>query len=309
MTLTVRASTTSDLEALLAFTTSEPVAWTGPDRYRDEAATRNHRPEWSWLALRDGIPVGRAIWWGASDADVPATLDDVLVTGARDEQDRITIAAGLLRAGAASFGTVREWIVDVAVDWRDDPAAVAAVRWRSEAASAAGLPRTTERISVAWTPDAGLPAPGHDLSFRSGDDDEFLDLFARVTVGSLDDHTRATVERLGARATAADDLEFYASLPGRREDWRIAVGTDGVTRGFVLATRTAYDAAVSYIGVLPQHRGNGVVDALLAEALRVHHAAGEARVVGTTDAANTPMWQAFERAGFRVTKRRIVFDR
>ena len=41
----------------------------------------------------------------------------------------------------------------------------------------------------------------------------------------------------------------------------------------------------------------------------MHHAAGEPRVVGTTDAANTPMWRAFERAGFGVTKRRIVFDR
>lgn len=308
MTLTFRASTTADLEALLAFTTSEPVAWTGPDRYRDEAAAHNLRPAWSWLALRDGVPVGRAIWWGGADADVPATLDDVLVPGARDERDRVTIAAGLLRAGAASFGVTPEWIVDVAVDWRDDPAAVASVAWRAAAASVAGLPRTTERISVAWTPDAGVPAPRRDLTFRTGDDDEFLDLFARVTVGSLDDHTRATVARLGARGTAADDLEFYASLPGRREDWRIAVGADGVTRGFVLATRTAYDAAVSYIGVLPQHRGNGVVDALLAEALRVHHAAGEPRVVGTTDAANTPMWRAFERAGFGVTKRRIVFD-
>lgn len=37
--------------------------------------------------------------------------------------------------------------------------------------------------------------------------------------------------------------------------------------------------------------------------------AGEPKVVGTTDAANTPMRRAFERAGFVVTKRRIVFER
>jgi len=77
----------------------------------------------------------------------------------------------------------------------------------------------------------------------------------------------------------------------------------------VLATRTAYDAAVSYIGVLPQHRGRGIVDGLLAEALRVHGAAGEPRVVATTDADNAPMRRAFERTGATVTKRRMVFER
>jgi ribosomal protein S18 acetylase RimI-like enzyme len=186
------------------------------------------------------------------------------------------------------------------------------VRWREEAARAAGLGRTTERVSVAWTSDAAV-GPGArstgGFAFRGGDDDEFVDLFGRVSVGSLDAHTLATVEELGRQSAALDDLDFYRSLPGRREDWRIAEDPVGVVVGFVLATRTAYDAAISFIGVLPQHRGRGVVDALLDEGLRVHAAAGEDRVVGTTDATNTPMRRAFERAGFVVTKRRLVYSR
>lgn len=305
MTIAFRACRADDLEALLAFTTSEPVSWTGPDRYRQESLTRNHRPEWSYLAERDGHPVGRALWWGGSDADSPVTLDDLLVDAPND--DRVAIATGLLRAGADAFGTLPEWIVDVAVDWHDDPRAVAALTWRGEAARAAGLDRTTERVSVVWEPGTGLPEVG-GLTYRSGDDAEFLDLFARVAVGSLDAHTRAAVAELGARGAAADDLAFYASLPGRRRDWRVAEDADGLVVGFVLATRNAYDAAISFIGVLPQHRGRGVVDALLAEALRIHDVAGEARVVATTDTDNTPMRRAFERAGFSVTKRRMVFE-
>lgn len=309
MTVTVRASTVDDLEALLAFTTDEPVAWTGADRYRRESATRNHRPEWSFLAERDGEVVGRAIWWGPADAAVPATLDDVLVDVA-DPGERAAVAAALVRAGAAAFGVLAappEWIVDVAVDWHDDPAAVAAVAWRGSAARDAGLTRTTERVSVAWSSASPVP-PAGPFAFRGGDDDEFVDLFGRVSVGSLDAHTLAAVDQLGRHGAALDDLAFYRSLPGRREDWRVAEDRGGVVVGFVLATRTAYDAAISFIGVLPQHRGRGVVDALLAEGLRVHVGAGEERVVGTTDAANTPMRQAFERAGFVVTKRRIVFE-
>ncbi|MGU3411812.1 GNAT family N-acetyltransferase [Microbacterium sp. M1A1_1b] len=308
MTVTVRASTPDDLEALLAFRTSDPVSWIGPDRYRQESGTRNYRPEWSFLAERDGRPVGRALWWGGADAAKPSTLDDLIVDVPDDE--RVSVAAGLIRAGAQAFGTVPEWVIDVAVDWHDDPRAVAAVAWRERAGRAARLVRTTERVSVVWEPGTGLPTarPDGDLVFRTGDDDEFLDLFARVTVGSLDAHTRATVAELGAHGTAADDLEFYRTLPGRRQDWRIAEDADGLVVGFVLATRTAYDAAISYVGVLPQHRGRGIVDALLAEALRIHAEAGEPRVVGTTDSENVPMRRAFERAGFGVTKRRIVLE-
>lgn len=309
MTVAFRASTPTDLEALLAFSTSEPVSWTRPETYRGESATQHHRPEWSFLALRDGRPVGRALWWGLADASAPSTLDDLLVDPA--EQDRVAVAVGLLRAGEATLGQLPEWIVDVAVDWHEDPAAVAAVAWRAEAARAVGLDRATERVSVVWDPaTSGPPAPvPAGVRFRGGDDAEFLDLFARVAVGSLDAHTRGAVAELGARGAAAEDLAFYRSLPGRREDWRVAEDPHGVVLGFVLATRTAYDAAVSFIGVLPQHRGRGVVDALLAEALRIHTAAGAPRVVGTTDAANTPMRRAFERAGFGVTKRRLVFER
>ncbi|WP_248704009.1 GNAT family N-acetyltransferase [Curtobacterium sp. MWU13-2055] len=308
MTVTFRATTEDDREALLAFSTSEPVAWIGPDRYRAESGTDNYRPGWSWLAERDGRPVARALWWGGADAEVPSTLDDLLVAPDVPEDEQVAIAAGLITAGTAAFGARPEWIVDVAVDWHDDPEAVAAVSWRTAAARAAGLGRSTERVSVAWTPDHGVPMPS-SLRFRSGDDDEFVDLFARVAVGSLDAHTVASVDELGPRGAAADDLEFYRSLPGSRDGWRVALDPDGLVVGFVLATRTAYDAAISFIGVLPQHRGRGVVDGLLTEGLRVHAEAGEPKVVGTTDAANTPMRRAFERAGFVVTRRRIVFER
>jgi len=301
-----------DLEALLAFSTDEPVAWIGADRYRAESATGNYRPEWSWLALRDGHPVGRALWWGGADATAPSTLDDLLIApGSSDPDERREIAAGLIAAGAAAFGSLPEWIVDVAVDWHTDDDAVAAVRWRTAAARAAGLGRMTERVSVALE-QPGAPATGSvstpALRFRGGDDAEFVDLFARVAVGSLDAHTLASVAELGSRGAAADDLAFYRSLPGSRDGWRIALDAEGLVVGFVIATRTAYDAAVSSIGVLPQHRGRGIVDGLLAEAVRVHAAAGAPRVVGTTDATNTPMRRAFERAGFVVTKRRIVFE-
>ena len=105
---------------------------------------------------------------------------------------------------------------------------------------------------------------------------------------------------------ADDDLAFALSLPVEREAWRSAHLSDGRAVGFIVPTRTAYDASISYLGVLPEHRGNGSVHDLLAEMVHVHHEGHEPRIVGTTDAANGPMRSAFERAGFSVTRVRLV---
>nr|WP_230081379.1 MULTISPECIES: GNAT family N-acetyltransferase [Aeromicrobium] len=117
------------------------------------------------------------------------------------------------------------------------------------------------------------------------------------------------VAEQGVDALADDDLQFYLSLPGSRDAWRIATLADGTTVGFTIATRTAYDASISYLGVLPEHRGRGFVDELLAQMVHLHHDDGEQRIVGTTDAANAPMAAAFGRAGFETTRVRIVHAR
>lgn len=48
---------------------------------------------------------------------------------------------------------------------------------------------------------------------------------------------------------------------------------------------------------------------LLSQMVHVHHDDGQERIVGTTDAENTPMRAAFERAAFKVTRARIVHAR
>lgn len=317
-TLTVRHAQPEDIADLGLWTSAEPVAWIDGERFAAELATRNYRLEWSWIAERDGRPVGRALWWGRAADDRPATLDCLLATPASagparpdaaahtDTPERI--GAALIRAGLDSFGAGRplEFNVDVASTWADEPAAVAAVRWRHEAARAGGFTRTTERISFARSDAEPLPERSTRLRFVEASDGHFRALFARVAKDSLDAHTVETVAAKGVEALADDDLEFYLSLPGERAAWRVAELPDGTTVGFIIPTRNAYDASISYLGVLPEHRGNGYVHDLLAEMVHVHHADGQARIVGTTDAGNAPMQRAFERAGFAVTRVRIV---
>jgi len=303
--LAVRPAAPSDLPLLFEWENTEPVAWVDSSRLQRELKTRHYRPEWCWLAEFDGALVGRALWWGPDGAELPVSLDCLLVrdTGLAPEE----VGAALIGAGLGAYepSSLLEFNVDVATEWADDPDAVAAVRWRASAARAGGFVRTTERVTFARAISDPRPERSSRLEFIPASDEEFRAMFARVAEGSLDAHTLDMVAREGVEALADDDLEFYLSLPGERTAWRVA--TSGDQRiGFIIPTRTAYDASISYLGVLPEHRGRGYVNDLLAEMVHIHHDAGESRIVGTTDTTNTPMRDAFERAGFGATRRRIV---
>lgn len=305
---TIRRATLDDVPLLQAWSCDEPVAWIDPERLTAELASRNYRPEWSWIAEQDGRPMARALWWGQADANRPATLDCLTTTVEVAEPERV--GAALIRAGLDAFGAgpALEFNVDVSPAWADDAASVEAVRWRHEAARAGGFSRTTERVSFARSSSDPVPARSQRLRFVAAPDDAFHELFALVATGTLDAHTQDMVAREGLQALADDDLAFYRSLPGERDAWRVAELLDGTMVGFIIPTRTAYDASISYLGVLPEHRGHGFVHDLLAEMVHVHHGSGQDRIVGTTDAANTPMRGAFDRAGFSVTRVRIVHE-
>lgn len=304
--LLIRRCRREHVPLLTAWTSVDPVAWVERQALTDELATGNYRPEWSWIAEEDGRPVGRALWWGKAGADTPSTLDCLAVSpGIFAPED---VGTALVRAGLDTFSSRSdlEFNVDVAVSWASDPAAVEAVRWRHEASHRGGFARTTERISFARSATDPMPPRSARLRFESAPDASFRALFASVSSGSLDGHTIHMVAREGVEALADDDLKFYRSLPGDREAWRTAHLSDGTTVGFIVPTRTAYDASISYLGVLPEHRGHGYVHDLLAEMVHVHHEGGQPRIVGTTDAANQPMRAAFERAVFSVARVRIV---
>jgi RimJ/RimL family protein N-acetyltransferase len=302
--LTFRSAEDSDWNVLLDFATSEPVTWIGSKRLQAEHGTNNYRNHWSWIAEREGRPVGRALWWGQSEAATPASLDCVIVN--EDEPDLSVVACGLIHAGLSVFGTSPEFNVDLHPDWRSNTRAVEAAAWREEAAHRAGLTRTTERISFAWTAGSRMPSDRGILVFRDGTDEEFRALFGAVAADSLDTRSANMLVQHGKEALADDDLDFYRSLPGRRSDWKIAELPSGDTVGFIIPTRTAYDASISYLGILPEHRGQGFVNDLLATMVRMHDADGAERIVGTTDAVNSPMRAAFERAHFKVTRTRMV---
>lgn len=302
------AADPTDLDRALAYPADGPVPALTPEKIREELAGDQMRPEWTWLAEdENGEILGRALWWGRPDSEQPIVLDCLQVRAC--VPDPASVAAGLLAAGHAAFGKLPDYNISLPRDWRTGSGGLAdAVAWRQEAAYEAGLTRAIERLRFEWTPAAGTAEPTGRLVFRDGTDEEFLEAFTRIAAGSLDLHTQNELRTIDAAELARDDVEFYLGCPGERSWWRLAHLPDGTLAGLAVPSATPYHRNVGYLGVVPEQRGQGLIDEVLAEITRFHAAAGAERITATTDTVNAPMAAAFTRAGYEVTEVRLVLE-
>ncbi|MFC8230335.1 GNAT family N-acetyltransferase [Streptomyces sp. NPDC057287] len=306
----------TELDRVLALTSTEPVWRLASDAYQEEAAQRQYRPEWTWAAWSsDGQVLARALWWGQSDSAHPLALDCLAMADDVPAAQRATLAAALLDAGHRAFReTGAETpplynLMRLPGSWRDDPEHVTAVAWRQEAARRAGLSVEVERLQFEWTPEEPLPSEPRRLVFSPEPDDEvFFEAMLRVAEGTLDAHTLESETANGREAAARESLQFYLDRPGKREWWRLAHTPDGALAGLAIPSATPYNRNVGYLGVVPELRGRGYVSEILAAITRFQATEGAERVTATTDLGNHPMAAAFTRAGYRNTDTRLIFS-
>ncbi|MGW7458707.1 GNAT family N-acetyltransferase [Streptomyces sp. NPDC054797] len=297
----------ADVDRALAYPADGPVAALTAEKVREELAGNQFRPEWTWFAEdADGEVLARALWWGRADSERPIALDCLQVRSS--VADPAAVAAGLLAAGHAAFGNLPVYNISLPRGWRDEPELAAAVAWRQEAAYGAGLTREIERLRYEWTPTAGTPEPTGRLVFRDGTDEEFLDAFVRLSAGSLDLHTQTELQSMDAEQLAREDVEFYLDCPGERSWWRLAHLPDGTLAGMAIPSATPYHRNVGYLGVVPEQRGQALIDEILGEITRFHASEGAERITATTDSVNAPMAASFDRAGYQVSEIRLVME-
>jgi RimJ/RimL family protein N-acetyltransferase len=135
---------------------------------------------------------------------------------------------------------------------------------------------------------------------------ELLTLMTHVLDGTLDAHSRDDLTRMTPSEAAAQQYdEELAGYKSPRDWWRIAALSSGAPVGFVIPARNDYNAIIAYIGVLPEHRGHGYIDDILAEGTRILAEQNVPRIRAATDLANVPMANAFTRAGYVTFERQI----
>ncbi|MGW4472429.1 GNAT family N-acetyltransferase [Nonomuraea sp. NPDC004354] len=278
--------------------------------FAELAADGEYRPAWVWIAQRGDEVVARAAFWGPADAEHPWALDFF-------DFDTVETGAALLRAAYAALvppgyhsplGRRPEYHLFLPADWRERPDARADADARAKAAELAGLDFHVERLNLTWKREDGLPSRPARLTFSPVTDDEvLLDLLANVLIGSLDAWDSRELLTRTPREVAAETMTLLADMPGGRGRWRLAHDASGALVGMVMPTRNAKSATVGYIGVDHRHRGNGYAFDLLAEAMHLFAEEGETEINDNTDAGNAPMAAVFERAGYRVSGRRMLF--
>ncbi len=276
----------------------------------EDLASGRRRPEWMWLALRQGRPVARVAWWGHPDDAEPAVLDILDISG---DDDATEVGAALLRTALGSVvpaGTAPpDYVRFIPPDWRDHASSRRVVESRMRVAGRNGARLLVERLRFEWRPGTPIAAPSRRLRFRPvGEDGELIDLMTSVLHGTLDAHSRRELAgtaspRRVASLHYADELARYSSP---RSWWRIGTLPEGEPVGFVIPAANDYGAIIAYIGVAPPHRGNGYVDDLLSEGTRILADEGVPRIRASTDLGNLPMAKSFLRAGWRNFERAIT---
>ena len=277
-----------------------------------DLADGRRRPEWMWVALRGGQLLARAAWWSRSGADAPVLLDVLDIDDGSPDPARVDIGAHMLRTAIAatipSGAPPPEYVRFIPPGWRENVATSQVVQDRMAIAERTGARLFVERMRLEWRPGTPIRAPSRRLMFRPvKDEEELLVLLTAVLDGTLDAHSRADLRQMSAREAAVRQYEDeFAGYSSPRDWWRIATLPDGDPVGFVIAARNDYNPIVAYLAVLPQHRGRGYVDAILAEGTRILAAQNVARIRAATDLGNTPMAEAFRRAGYVNFERAIT---
>ncbi|HEX6519094.1 MAG TPA: GNAT family N-acetyltransferase [Streptosporangiaceae bacterium] len=277
----------------------------------DDLAQGRRRPEWMWVALRGDRLLARAAWWSRPGGDNPYLLDLFDIDDSLPGSERMESGARLLRTAMSK--TVPDqsrppgYSRFVPPDWRDSAVARQVVQDRMTILERTGARLFVERLRLEWRPGTPIAGSRGRLMFRPvRDAEELLTLMASVLDGTLDAHSRRSLATMSARETAVRHYqEEFARYTSPKQWWRIATLPHGEPAGFVVPAHNGYNAVIAYIAVLPEHRGNGYIDDILAEGTRVLAEQRVPRIRASTDVGNTPMANAFQRAGYVNFEREI----
>ncbi|GLW99521.1 GNAT family N-acetyltransferase [Microtetraspora sp. NBRC 16547] len=277
--------------------------------FADDLDAGRRRPEWMWMALRGDRLVARLAWWTKGEGEPPFMLDVFDLDDTLPESERLDLGARLLETATAAVTppSATEYSRFIPPAWRDDETTRRAVEDRMAVLERTGARLLVERLRLEWQPGTPIPEPSGRLRFRPvRGREELVELMTLVLDGTLDAHSQADLAQMTpAQAAAAQYDDEMARYKSPREWWQTATTPDGDPVGFVIPARNSYNAIIAYIGVLPEHRGNGHIDDLLAEGTRILAAHDVPRIRASTDVGNIPMARAFERAGYVNFEREI----
>ena len=275
----------------------------------DMFAAGSMRPEWCFV-LEDGDrAVGRMALWTLPKSEEPldAVLLDVPWNGEYRSLGELLLVdvLGEARAlGAEEIGHV----LDSPPMW---PQFQQHPKERAELLGLTGFALKRETVRFEWRGGAASAASGR-LEFRALEDvgeETFVDAVARVTEGTLDRDMSEEREKQGPREAAREFFGEEQAMEYEAGWWELAYDKPGRDLvGLIMPARNPTSPVIDFIGVVPERRGEGYVDDLLARGAATLLEAGAEQIRADTDTANVPMAAAFRRAGYAEFAKRCEYE-
>ncbi len=294
------------------------VAWTDPNRvddvkqYVDQMMKKGSiRPEWCFVALQENRLMGRVAYWALPKAGKPEAL--VLLDLPWEHEQYLSIGTLLLQETLTLMKEMGVDQIGYVVDtppmppqWQRFPEQ----RMRLFEHLGFVVERITHRFE--WrAKECPLPVSEEELIFRSlpeVGEAAFIEAVMRVSEQTLDRRIRQEREQEGALKQAQlmfKELQFFTYDPSW---WQLAFSSNGDLIGLVMPAVNPTYATIGYIGVVPEQRGRGYIDALLNRGTAILAQAGADVIRADTDVENLPMANAFIRAGYVPFAKRCEYN-
>lgn len=276
----------------------DPVANTEARAYLDRELEAGHiRIEWCFVAEDSEEFLGRVAYWALAAAEFP---DAIALLDLPWEKGAVPTGDYLLRETLAPFAAKGAPHVDYSL--REPSAWHRLPGHQRVVLEQLGFRLMRDAKRYTWAA-AAVSAPHRPrLSYRTlGEvgDEAFVEAIARVSKDTLDRWIATEREELGAEPAARTYLRESKSLRYEPGWWQLGYTADGQLAGLIMMAANNAGPVVDYIGVVPELRGQGLVDDLLGQGLRALQVAGEQAVRADTDTGNWPIQRALERAGFQ----------
>ncbi|MDQ3568510.1 MAG: GNAT family N-acetyltransferase [Actinomycetota bacterium] len=258
------------------------------------------RPEWCFVLEDEGqLLLGRVALWTLPGMEYPL---DLVLLDLRWRQDYLESGAFLLRRvleeaqglGADEVGHILD-APPMWPQWQYYPKERAGMLVR------AGFIVERETIRFEWRSGNAPPSVPERLVFRSLEEvgkAAFVDAVVRVSEDTLDREIWNEREERGPEKAGREFFEMESKLEHDPSWWRLAYTPEGDLVGLIMASKNPTSPVIGYIGVVPEHRGRGYADDLLARGTDILRSAGAEQVRADTDIHNAPMALAFRRAGY-----------
>jgi GNAT superfamily N-acetyltransferase len=267
-------------------------------------AAGSMRPEWCFVAEEQvDRPLGRVAFWTLPGMEEPFALVLLDVPWDGDYMGVGTRLLGDVLDKAWALGA--EEIEHVVDDPPMRPQFQGHPDKRVELLDSVGFAFRRETGRFEWCGGEAPTVPSR-LSLRTLEEvgeDAFVEAMRMVSEGTLDREIRGERERLGAQEAAREFFDDARRVEHDPSWWRLAYTPEEHLAGLVMPAEPPGFLTIFYVGVVPEMRGQGYVDDLLAAGtatlLEVRRSGGNEKPLrADTDVANGPMATAFERAGW-----------